>query len=410
MRLRSFTVQGFANFVQPVSIGPLDEANVLYGPNNAGKSNLLRAMELYFRLLGAGEAVTKTQQQMLDEADPEFADLLSISFNRKQPDPIKFTVDWSISKELLDHYGLFGELSCSAISTVIQLTQNGRALELRVQKWQMGDRDVAALDRGKDAVQVGFAQQIRRLLSDATPFKQERPILPCVRLGQSYEPFSQALRNSLFDARQSRDPLQRRRWTVFAKVAGELASELGEGAWDTVFDRHTGNADVIWSHGDVSLCLNEMGAGVQRLAGLLAELSLAKEPYVCFEEPEWRLSPELQTRFIRQARQIARAGIGPRQLFVTTHSPSMARGGKPFALEIIDGSPAIEQRPWTDGAAVGDSAGDAAANGLGPDLDQLVGLVESLAELEPDELLEETPPKVAAAASSAKPWAAPARR
>src|SRR5688500_2245189 len=120
MRLRSFTVQGFANFVQPVSIGPLDEANVVYGPNNAGTSNLLRAVELYFRLLGSGEAVTKTQQQMLDDADPAFSDLLAISFNRKNPEPIRFTVDWTISDKTLEHYGLFGELTCNAISTVLQ--------------------------------------------------------------------------------------------------------------------------------------------------------------------------------------------------------------------------------------------------------------------------------------------------
>ncbi|MGV3721739.1 MAG: AAA family ATPase [Actinomycetota bacterium] len=418
MRLRSFTVQGFANFVQPVSMGPLDEANVLYGPNNAGKSNLLRALELYFRLLGAGEAVTKTQQQMLDDSDPGLSELLAVSFNRKQPDPIRFTADWSISDKVLEHYGLFGELSCNAISMVLQLTLNGRALELRVQKWQMGGQDVAALDRGRDASLVGFAQQIRRLLSDATPFQQEQPVLPCARLAQTFEPFPQSVRDALFDARQSRDPAQRRRWAVFAKVAGELSTELGEGAWDTVFDRKSGLSDVIWSYGDTSLCLSDMGSGVQRLAGLLAELSLAKEPYVCFEEPEWRLSPDLQVRFMRQARQIARAGIGPRQLFVTTHSPAMARGGKPFALELVDGSPVIEQRPWTDGAAVGDSqsdsvgdsAGDAAANEQGPDLDQLVGLVESLAELDPEEILEEpeAPPKVAA--SGAKPWAAPTRR
>jgi hypothetical protein len=193
-------------------------------------------------------------------------------------------------------------------------------------------------------------------------------------------------------------------------VAGELSTELGDGAWDTVFDRRTGLSDVIWTYGDTSLCLSDMGSGVQRLAGLLAELSLANEPYVCFEEPEWRLSPDLQARFMRQARQIARAGIGPRQLFVTTHSPAMARGGKPFALELVGGSPTIAQRPWTEDAAVGDSAGDAAANEEGPDLDQLVGLVESLAELDPEEILEEPEAPPPAAASGAKPWAAPTRR
>jgi hypothetical protein len=386
MRLRSFTVHGFANFLEPVTIGPLEEANVVYGPNNTGKSNLLRALELYFRLLGAGEAVTRTQQQMLDSPDPALAQLLAVSFNRKKLEPIRFTAEWSISDKTLEHYGLISELPCKSITTGLQLTQTGRTLELRVQKWQMGDKDVALMDRTREATAVGFAQQIRRLLSDATPFQREHPVPPFARLAQSFEPFPQTLRDALFDARQSRDPAQRKRWAVFAKVAGELSAELGEGAWDTVFDRSTGRADVLWTHGDESISLEEMGAGVQRLAGLLGELCLAREPYVCFEEPEWRLSPDLQMRLIRQARQIVRTGIGPRQLFITTHSPAIARGATPFAMEVVDGFPLVEQRAWVVETGE-DTSGDAAASG-GPDLDQLVGLVESLAELEPEEILE----------------------
>lgn len=405
MRLRSFTVQGFANFVQPVTMGPLDEVNVIYGPNNAGKSNLLRALEVYFRLLGAGEAVTKSQQQMLDDADPALGQLVASSVNRTAPQPLIFTAQWSISESTLERYGLFPELPCNSITTVLQLTPNSRSLELRVQKWQMGDQNVAEMDRAKDLTKVGFAQQIRRLLSDACPFQFEQPVLPYARLAQSYEPFPQSLRDALFDARQSRQPAQRRRWAIFARAAGELATELGEGAWDTVFDRTTGHADVIWVQGDSSLNLEDMGAGVQRLAGLLGELSLARETYACLEEPEWRLSPALQTRFVRQARQIIRTAAGPRQIFVTTHSPVMARGGTPFSLGLEEGAPVIEQRAWLE---PGDTAGDAAVNGDGPDLDQLVGLVEELAELDPEELLEE--PAKAPKGKPAAPWAGTPRR
>jgi predicted ATPase len=388
MRLRSFTVQGFANFVHPVTLGPLDEVNVIYGPNNAGKSNLLRALELYFRLLGAGEAVTKSQQQMLDDVDPAFVQLVNASISRSEPQPLVFTAQWSIAESTLERYGLFPELPCSSITTVLQLTPTSRALELRVQKWQMGDKNVAEMDRAKELTKIGFAQQIRRLLSDACPFQFEKPVLPCARLAQSYEPFPQPLRDALFDARQSRQPAQRRRWAIFARAAGELSAELGEGGWDTVFDRASGQADVIWVHGDTSLTLEDMGAGVQRLAGLLGELALARENYACLEEPEWRLSPALQTRFARQARQIIRTGVGPRQLFITTHSPMMARGGTPFALDLEADGPVIEQRAWLD---AGDSAGDASVNGAGTDLDQLLGLVEELAELDPDEILEDAP-------------------
>jgi predicted ATPase len=406
MRLRSFTIQGFANFVQPITFGPLDEVNVVYGPNNAGKSNLLRALDLYFRLLGAGESVTKTQQQMLDDVDPGLLRLIGASISRKDPQPLIFTAKWSVADKTLEAYGLFPELPCSAITTVLQLQPSTRAVELRVQKWQMGDKDVAMMDRAKDATAVGFAQQLRRLLSDATPFKQEKPVPPCALLARSYEPFPQQLRDALFDARQSRLPAERKRWAIFARAAGELAAELGEGSWDTIFERDSGRADVIWNQGETSLSLSDMGSGVQRLAGLLGELALAREPYVCFEEPEWRLSPDLQARFIRQARQIIRAGVGPRQIFMTTHSPSMTRGATPFALELVDGAPTLDQRPWIDGNLGTDSSGDAAANGAGPDLDQLVGLVEELAELDPDEIIGEEPAQAARPA----PWATAQRR
>lgn len=405
MRLRSFTIQNFANFVQPVTFGPLDDVNVVYGPNNAGKSNLLRALELYFRLLGAGEAVTKNQQQMLDESDPALWQLVASSISRSDPKPLLFTANWSISDNTLERYGLFPELPCSSITTVLQLTPGSRALELRIQKWQMGDQNVAEMDRAKDLTKVGFAQQVRRLLADACPFQFEKPVLPCGRFAQSFEPFPQSLRDNLFDARQSRSAEQRRRWSVFARAAGELSAELGEGAWDTVFDRVSGHADVIWMQGESSLNLEDMGAGVQRMAGLLAELALAREVYACFEEPEWRLSPTLQSRFVRQARQIVRSAIGPRQVFITTHSPVMARGGTPFAVDLVDGAPFIEQRAWIE---PGDSAGDASVNGAGPDLDQLVGLVEELAELDPDEILEE--PEKTPKGRASTPWAAAPRR
>src|SRR4051794_712169 len=101
MRIKSFRVQGFANFTGPVSIGPLEELNVLYGPNNAGKSNLLRALELYFRLLGAGESVTKAQTQILDHPDDDLECLLRNGVNRQNPLPIAFSVEWQIPDRVL---------------------------------------------------------------------------------------------------------------------------------------------------------------------------------------------------------------------------------------------------------------------------------------------------------------------
>lgn len=381
MRIETFTVSGFANFVRPVTVGPLEEVNVLYGPNNAGKSNLLRALELYFRLLGAGENVGKDQPQMLEGGEDGWQHWLDGAFNRGEPGTITFQVEWSLSDRDIEAVGLHKETPCSRVFTELTLKPSGRTYELRVQKWRLADRDVAALDRAKEPSVAGFAQQVRRLLADACPFQFDQPVLPWALMGQSTGGFPQELRDALFDARQSLSSATRKRWTVFASLAGTLAKELGEGAWDTAFDRATGRAELIYLAEQNHTRLESMGAGVVRLASLLGELVLAKEPCICLEEPEFRLSPELQRRFIALARRTLAIGAGPRQLFITTHSPTMAAQGASFLVEVRDGVPVVEQKPW---AGYEEQEGAAAEGG---DLSHLIGLVETLAELDPSGLV-----------------------
>jgi hypothetical protein len=388
MRIESFQVQGYANFSQPVVWGPLAEINVLYGPNNAGKTNLLGALELYLLLLGAGEAVTKAQRQILDQMSERLRARLAVALNRTEAVPIQYSVQWSLTDHDLERYGLFPETPCNRVLTELELAPSNRTFELRIMKWMMGGTDVAGLDRGRDASIVGFGQQVRRLLADARPFQQEQPIPPFTMAGAGGEPFPQWLRDALFDARQSGSADGRRRWRLFAEAAATLRAELGEGSWETTFDRGGGRADVVYLRGEEALTLESMGSGLQRFAGLLAELALIQEPWVGIEEPEWRLSPAFQHRLLRTAARILEAGTGPRQLFVSTHSPTIAAGGAAFALEPGEAAPTLKAQPWAAGTMGLD--GDAAASPGGPaDLGSLIGLVESLAEIDPTQLVAE---------------------
>lgn len=388
MRISTFTVRGFANFTEPVTVRPLGELNILYGANNAGKSNLLRSVELYFRLLGAGEVVTRAQMQMLEKLDEPFQQLIDSSLNRKDPQPIVFEVEWTLTDKDLESAGLFAEVPSDRILTVLELKRINRAQELRIQKWVHRDQDVSQMDRGKNAAVIGFAQQIRRLLSDATPFQFEHPVLPTAHLGKVADGFPQSLRDAIFDARQSSRPEQRKRWQLFSRLAAHVRAEIGAGEWDTTFERSSGKADLIYLRDEDSLTLADMGSGVQRLVALAAELCLAREPYVLLEEPEWRLSPELQRRLASMVKTIIQNAVGPRQVFCTTHSPFLAQEGRAFAVELIDGTPLIEEQPWSLGAgqaAPSDQKEDAA------DLGGLIDLVGQLAELDPDAMLEESP-------------------
>lgn len=387
MRILSFKVTGYANFVQPLALAPLDEINVLYGPNNCGKTNLVNAMELYFRLLGASEGVTKEPVQRVDDPDSRLSELLAGAFNRARPEPINFVVNWSVPQTELEQWGVVAELPCGSLTTELELKQVNRTYELRVLRWMLKDQDLAKLDKAKDLRPLQFGQQLRRLLADATPFKSDRPVPP-LRRAHAEGLIPQELCNRLFDARQSLSPDERKRWSLFSRLAGNLEAELGPGAWDTAFDRVTGQASLVYVNGDEAIRIQSLGSGVQRMLCLLGELCLAVEPWVALEEPEWRLSPDLQRRFISLAARALEAGVGPKQLFITTHSPVLGNSGKPFSMEIVDGSPVVESKPWlVDGLR-----GGATEPGLGG----LIGLVEELAEMDPDEMMPgETAPKPA---------------
>src|SRR5438477_104237 len=120
MQIQSFKVQGFAHFVEPVTLAPLREINVLYGPNNAGKSCLLRAVDLYFRLLGAGEAVTKAQRHILDKPEDELFERLTACFTRGTPTPIRFEVQWSLTDADLHAAGLHPDYPCGRVVTTLE--------------------------------------------------------------------------------------------------------------------------------------------------------------------------------------------------------------------------------------------------------------------------------------------------
>jgi predicted ATPase len=387
MQIHSFRVQGFANFTQSVSLTPLSDVNVLYGRNDCGKSNLLRAVQLYFLLLGAGEAVSRQAPLMLDRLDPEKHALLRSAFNWSDPQPVVFDVGWRIATEEYAEFGLIPECAAERVETELELRPNNRNFELRVRRWMMGDTEVAGLERGgKSAASIAFAQQVRRLLADATPFREEQPVMPCRFVGGSAEPFSPELRDALFDARQSVQADARRRWTLFTEIASSLARELGPGSWQTVFDRATQKADLVYLRGEDAVPLERMSAGVRRLAGLVAELVLTVEPVLCMEEPEWKLSPEFQERLVLSMRRIVSARVGPRQFFITSHSPTLANLARPFAvLDGDEGFPTVRQEDW--------DLGPGSATGPNEDrkLSDLIGLLDDLSELDPEGFVAEPP-------------------
>ncbi|MBU2624364.1 MAG: AAA family ATPase [candidate division Zixibacteria bacterium] len=65
MRLKEFSAQNYRSITTAYNL-PLSEYTVLVGPNNEGKSNILRALGLGLKLLSRGRAVATTRRSRRD--------------------------------------------------------------------------------------------------------------------------------------------------------------------------------------------------------------------------------------------------------------------------------------------------------------------------------------------------------
>src|SRR4051812_8971204 len=90
MRLRRFSVSGYKNLRQPVTLDGLGPINLIHGANNVGKSNLLQAMALFFRcLLPPADTLPFTHSEGLALSKVgEFVPDLRSLFHLEQPAPI----------------------------------------------------------------------------------------------------------------------------------------------------------------------------------------------------------------------------------------------------------------------------------------------------------------------------------
>jgi hypothetical protein len=421
MKLKSFDVQGFKNLTGSAIFGPLQPINVLHGANNSGKTNVLQAMDVYFRLLRAGNHISKEQVVTLEPAGNPAGYPFDVIFNLQSPSPIRWQAEIAIEQAELEEVGIELNHPTDHIAIGLELAPGLGGAQLRVTRFLLGDVDAASKDPGRDGPVISFAQQIRAHIartyaleagSGGAPFAL-LDVAPAAPEAGGLVP--QTLRDALFDARQSLKREERRRWSLFVQMARELEPELGRGEFDTAFDRATGRAGLVYDSGDAAVPVDSLGSGIQKFVALLASLVLSRSMFVGLEEPEVHLSYSLQQRLGRVMKGLAANG-GPQQFFISSHSTALDDAENSFVLEIQDGALVIAQKPWRESgapppppplpareparefgesalpvtpsesaAAAPETAPDAPA-AAAPDLDALIGLVDQLSELDPHDL------------------------
>jgi len=326
MRIEKFRVQGFKNLTEPLVMDNLRGYNVIHGVNNIGKSNLLEAMSLLMQpsktLSNDAKPLTGNSKIEIDAEVPGLLESISTPLSEE---------------EILTHGKVVSVLS-----------------------WSYGKRRIGWMDIRGTYVSGPFEASIYNLLgaNRRGPMQDERFLLIPVSRSLSEKIPTQKSRETtlaleMYDAQQSEDIANVKRWRAFVEAMKDFQDITGPGEFVATFQRASSEAQLMFEMQDARIPFRLLGSGIQQIVTLLGMILMSNASIIAIEEPELNLRWALQTRLAQTLRNLlANPDAGIDQLFLTTHSPAFSDTPDFWLMRKGAAGPVIERRPSSDLALV----------------------------------------------------------
>lgn len=336
MRVTRFFVQGYKNLTAPIlweGVGPIV---ILHGDNNVGKSNLVEALALAFRLveptqdstaLPWSDRLTLSTAELRERTGVEASEI----FNLDRPGPIQLELTLSVDEADLRGAGSGVEealaLEVLRVSLNLSLAPGGVAL-LRTLHLGKARRSPKPGDGGNEGQGPGFLALFVALRESigvwgARPrfnlLNVHRQLLGQRAAGER-QIIPDALALQLYDARESLDAELHARWQLFVQTVATFQDIVGPGEIVAVYDRANGRALLAMQQGSLRRPVHLLGSGAQQLIGLIGQILMSGASMLAIEEPELNLRYTHQLRLQRCLEALVADGRGPTQLFLTSHS------------------------------------------------------------------------------------------
>ncbi len=324
MRIEKFRVQGFKNFTQEIVLDKLRGYNVIHGVNNVGKSNLLEAMAL----LMCGEKYLNTDIWCLTDAS------VTLEIEAVIPD------------------------LAATLTTIGIPAKNHQHQTMSVQVWasKRNETDIRwTLEIGESRTEILDKGQLQKVLAPKRRGPMERMrfmILPVSRLSNdAASGLNLAL--EMYDAQQSEDIFNVKRWRTFVDAMKAFQDLTGPGEFVATYNRQSSQAQLMFESKEARVPFRLLGSGIQQIVTLLGMILMSNASIIAIEEPELNLRWALQTRLadvLKSLLDTPDAGID--QLFITTHSPAFSDTPDFWLMQKGIAGPTISRRPSEDLALV----------------------------------------------------------
>ncbi len=361
MLIERFAVLGFKNLTAEVELTDLGAVNVIHGDNGVGKSNLLEAMTYLFRGLartpqvvpgGGGWSAPQDWDDLGVDAHKEI-------FTLGKTDPVQLRLSLRLTQSDSEELDLGDGGSLAEylwVAAAIKQTKDGSKMSLGAWHVPYGEDSVLTNIVDPALSHKVFAFIGRSLSSTHDTPRRRFEMVNVLRQTLGDAPVSgrhlvpAELLLALYDARESVDKKVYQRWELFKDTLATLSDVLGPGEIVPLYDRASGKANLALQRPEGRLPVHLLGSGAQQLIALIGRLALTDADFIGVEEPELNLRYTHQLRLRDVFQRLTQDPRGPRQIFITSHSPAFETGEHFYAMTMGPDGPQITRSPSVEAA------------------------------------------------------------
>ncbi len=327
MQLIKFSVTGYKNFQKEIVLENMGKICVIHGENNVGKSNLLEAMQLFFKCCYKWFSSSDSDNKKLNLSADELAKLgfkTSEIFNLALTKPILITANLISEPEK--------QKTISIRLTLTKLENNDISCTIStLEKNIFSFKNLFMPYQESAYVLIG----VDRLISESE-METGRNIVP------------QTLLLKLYDIKDSLEPSIYEKWALFVRTLQRFNDVLGKGEFVALFNRHSNRANLAFQpqkSNSRRIPIEMLGSGIQQVVALIARLLVSNATIIGIEEPELNLRYTLQLRLREIFTEIVEDPVGPKQIIISSHSPAFEFGKHFYAMRTGKDAPTLTHRP-----------------------------------------------------------------
>ncbi len=326
MQIKRFSVTGYKNFQNEIVLENMGNICVIHGENNVGKSNLLEAMQLFFKCCYKWLSSSDSDNRILNLSAEELAKLgfkTNEIFNLALDKPIFINANLITEPEnrnkILNISLTLKTFENKNISCIIDSKENHI----------FSFKDLFMPYQESAYALIG----VDRLISE-NEIETGRNIVP------------QTLLLKLYDIKDSLEASIYEKWALFVRTLQRFNDVLGEGEFVALFDRHSNRANLAFQpkkSNSSRIPIEMLGSGIQQVVALIARLLVSNATFIGIEEPELNLRYTLQLRLREIFKEIVEDPFGPKQIIISSHSPAFEFGKHFYAMRTGKDAPTLTQ-------------------------------------------------------------------